>query len=110
MKSLAFTASVAAALVGVIALGTGAALAQQNACQAYEHPNFRGYNFGLAANKTVRDSKLNNVISSFKVVRGCYVEAFTETNFRGPSVRFTKDTPNLGKWDNIISSYKCICR
>jgi hypothetical protein len=107
---LSLSASVAAFSLGLAVLGATAAQAQQNACQAYEHPNFRGYNFGLAVNQTVKDSKLNNVISSFKMVRGCYVEAFTETNFRGPSVKFTKDTPNLGKWDNIISSYKCICR
>ena len=49
-------------------------------------------------------------MSSVKVVRGCYMEGFTETNFRGPSVKFTGNMPSLGKWDNVISSYKCICR
>ncbi len=101
----------AAVLSGcLLAFGTASAQAQQ-ACTAYEHANFKGWSFGLATNKSVANSKLSNVITSFRMVNGCSVIAYSEPNFKGPSVRWNKSVPYVGKqWDNVISSYRCVCQ
>lgn len=107
MKSAARTAWVALSLV---AFGSAAAHAQQ-ACTAYTEANFKGAGMGLGTNKNVADSKLSNKITSFRVVSGCRVIAYSERNFQGPSVTFAKSVPYVGKqWDNVISSYRCVCR
>ena len=110
MKSSAFGVVLAGSVLGLVGLTATTAQAQ-NACTAYEHANFKGKGFGVAANGSAANSKLNNSISSFKMVRGCHVVAYSEVNFKGPSVTWTKDVAFVGKqWNDVISSYQCICR
>jgi hypothetical protein len=107
MKSFALLASV----VGSLVVFASTAADAQQACTAYEHANYKGWSFGVGTNKSVGNSKLNNVITSIKVVSGCSFVAYSENNFRGPSITFKKSVPYVGKqWDNAISSYRCVCR
>lgn len=107
MKSSVFAAAFAASL---FVLGVPVAQAQQ-ACTAYMEPNFKGPSWGLGTNKNVANSKISNKISAFKMVSGCRIIAYSEPNFRGPSVTFVRSVPYVGKqWDNVISSYRCICQ
>jgi hypothetical protein len=110
MQSQGMKVACAALVFGMLGFGVPAAQAQW-ACTAFEHANFKGKSFGVAVNGSVNNSKLNNNISSFKMVRGCQVIAYTETNFRGPSARWTKDVAFVGpRWNDVISSYQCVCR
>ena len=107
MKSFVFVASVA---VSLLTLGTTIAQAQQ-ACSAYPEANYKGRGMGVGTNKTIANSKLSNNITSFKIVSGCSVIAYSEPNFQGPSVTFAKSVPYVGRqWDNVISAYRCVCR
>ncbi len=111
MKSFALATLVSGAMLASgLVLGTVAAQAQQ-ACTAYEHANFQGRSFGLGTNKSVANSKLTNNISSFKMVNGCSIIAYSEPNFRGPSVSWNRNVSFVGKqWNDVISSYRCVCR
>ena len=110
MKSSAFGIALAGSVLALAGLTATSALAQ-NACTAYEHANYKGKSFGVAANGGATNSKLNNNISAFKMVRGCSVVAYSEANYRGPSVKWTKNVAFVGKqWNDVISSYQCVCK
>jgi hypothetical protein len=110
MKSFALATLVSGSVLAFgLVLGTVAAQAQQ-ACTAYQHANFQGKSFGLGTNKSVANSKLTNNISSFKMVSGCSVIAYSEPNFKGPNVRWSKNVAFVGpQWNDVISSYRCVC-
>jgi hypothetical protein len=96
--------------LGPIGLDLRAAQAQAWACTAYEHANFGGSSRGLPAGGRASRSGIDNKISSFRIVRGCHVDAFEHGNFQGPSSRWTGDVPFVGRnWNDLITSWKCEC-
>jgi hypothetical protein len=45
------------------------------------------------------------------MVSGCSVIAYSEPNFKGPNVRWSKNVAFVGpQWNDVISSYRCVCR
>jgi syncollin len=97
-------------ILGLIGLDVRPAQAQAEACTAYEHANFGGRARTLPGNGSVRSSALSDKISSFKMIRGCHVEAFENANFKGASARWDRNISFVGSnWNDIISSWKCVC-
>ena len=108
MKSVLTSAVIGAVLV-MAGLDMRAAQAA-DACTAYEHRDFRGKSFGLGADGEATKSHIANKISSFKMVRGCHVEAYTDNNFRGAHHKWKQDVAFVGSdWNDAISSWKCLC-
>jgi hypothetical protein len=108
MKSVVIGALIGAVL-GVAGLDTRAAQAA-GACTAYEDRDFGGKAFDLAADGVARKSHIANKISSFKMVRGCHVDAYTDDDFKGAKHRWSQDIRFVGRdWNDAISSWKCIC-
>jgi hypothetical protein len=108
MKSV-LTVAVIGAVLCVAGVDIRAAQAA-DACTAYEHRDFAGKGFGLGADESARKSHIANKISSFKMVRGCHVEAYTDDNFRGAHHRWRHDVAFVGPdWNDAISSWKCLC-
>jgi hypothetical protein len=101
------------ALVGtaVVGLGVTTARVEEFACTAFVDANYRGASWGLSANGQASRTHADNKISSFKIVRGCHVDAYEHVNFQGPSSKWTGDVPFVGpNWNDLISSWKCVCR
>jgi hypothetical protein len=99
-----------AASLAMSELGLRSAQAQDFACTAYDGPNYRGESWGLPAGGGAGRSKLNNRISSFRIVRGCYVVAFTAADYQGDSRRFEGNVPRLAvSWNNEVTSWQCNC-
>lgn len=114
MRSKTTRMTVAVALFGsavaLMGLYPRAAQAQSHACTAYEHRDYKGKAFGLAADGSVGKSHIANRISSFKMVRGCHVVAYEHDNFKGPNARWSRDVAFIGdNWNDLISSWKCVC-
>lgn len=84
------------------------------ACQMYEHPNFQGTVFVLRANTTTTyvGNQFNDRASSVKVNQGCHLEAYQHGDFAGESVTIGQgEYESVGnKWNDVISSAKCICQ
>jgi len=93
-----------------LGLAAPAAQAQGWACLADAHPNFTGISKGLAANGSSTRSDLNDKISSFKIVQGCRVIAYENVGFKGPNSVWPGNVSYVSdNWNNLISSWKCMC-
>ncbi len=79
----------------------------------YEHNGFGGRSMvirpGGAAN--FRSGQFwNDRVSSTRVSRGCTLVAFEHSGMRGRSIEMRGRTPQLGRWNDRISSAECYCR
>jgi hypothetical protein len=100
------------AIVLAIILGIAApvAQAQEFACTAYVDRDFRGAGKGLNPGQSSSQTRINDKISSFRIVRGCRVVAYEHAEFRGPSAQWTQSVPYVGdNWNDLISSWRCLC-
>jgi len=96
--------------LGLIGLDVRAAQAQEWACTAYEHANYGGASEGLSAGGSTHMTRMNDKISSFKIVRGCHVDAYEDRDFKGASSRWSGDVSFVGEnWNDKISSWTCMC-
>lgn len=112
MRLTVSTATFLGAMAGLVLLGAPAARAAAPVgCQVYEKVNFKGATYTSRRNQSVPASKSSNRISSIKVMPGCYMVVFPDNNYRGPAAYVRQNLPVLkAQWDNLISSYKCICQ
>ncbi len=76
----------------------------------YEHPNFGGRYFCASIGDSTRmvPEKMNDKISSIRVVGDAEVTVFKDRDFRGESHRFGRDKNDLREvgWNDRISSFR----
>lgn len=111
MKSTVAMAALLGAAIGIAGVSAPAAAAAPVGCQVYEKVNFKGTSYTARRNQSVPASKSSNRISSIKVWPGCYMVVYPDNNYRGPPGYVRQNLPVLkAHWDNLISSYKCLCQ
>lgn len=87
----------------------------------YQHAGFTGEQFTLnnfGAINQVDDFSpyaLNDTFSSFKVFKGCELEVFVDSHYRGQGMSFSKEEKNLSlvhdnTFQDSISSARCSCK
>ena len=52
----------------------------------------------------------DNAVSSVSISPGCTATLYELAKYGGKKVVVTKDTPSLGKFDNLLSSLKLDCK
>jgi hypothetical protein len=82
------------------------------ACYAYEHRGYDGdrQTTGPRRIKNYVGDDFNDSISSFRVMEGCRIVAWEDSDSGGAEVTFYSDTEYVGDlWNDAISSYACRC-
>jgi hypothetical protein len=91
---------------------TRAVEVQSETCSVilYELENYRG-DFQRFTNDAAEIGKLNNRVSSIKIIGNCGIQVFSASDFHATHQVFHKSVPRLrGTWigDNTVSSFKII--
>lgn len=100
----------AASLVALI-LGAGAADAA--VCVMYEHSDYRGATYGIAANRSVPwvGQAWNDKVSSARSPRNCKLVLYQHKNFAGNRRVIDGALSHVGVlWNDQVSSAECICQ
>ena len=106
----------AAAVVSTLAFMDGAAAQYgggPRGCVMYEHNGFGGRSISIRPGGAVsfRGGEFwNDRVSSTRAARGCTLVAYEHSGMRGRSIEMRGRTPQLGRWNDRISSAECSCR
>jgi hypothetical protein len=74
----------------------------------YTDSDFRGENFCVNNNESSRNvgPRYNDRISSIRIFGRAQVTVFDNESFNGPRQTFNRDMPNLGSWNDRITSFE----
>jgi Beta/Gamma crystallin len=87
-------------------------VAQPDTCYYWEHWKYLGKRGQLRAFRQrtyLGTDFFNDKISSIRCTSGCYLVGFEHANYQGESKHFFDRSPEIGGWNDRISSMQVFC-